>query len=309
LKTNIKAQVEESKEWIWTGPNNFTGTDSVISFASFIAKDTGMYVVTATTSSCGTAKDSIRLVIDQPVANFNFLTNGCSGDRVVFKADSSAAVRWVWDFGNGSKVDTVKMIQPAVTFSKALNYNVSLKVASVRGCFSEDTVKMLKLSSKPKPSYTVPAVKCEAKTIQFQDASVIDTGTIAKWRWNFDTSNVFIEDTASSSHPLVYNTFGTRKVSLIAESTTGCVSDTFRISSLFVHATPSPGFIVPEVCLNDAFAQFKDTSSSADGNKTFTYQWFFNDGAVPIAKGPTYKTENTTEKDPLIKYNDTGIIK
>ncbi|MEY2596798.1 MAG: hypothetical protein RI965_2070 [Bacteroidota bacterium] len=309
LKTKIKAQVEESKEWIWTGPGNFSGSDSTITFNSFLPKDTGVYIITATTATCGTAKDSIRLVIDKPFANFNFITNGCSGDSVLFKPDSSSAVRWVWDFANGSKVDTVKMIQPKVKFSKALDYNVSLKVASVRGCFSDDTVKVVRLSSKPKPLYKVPAVRCVDKSITFENLSSIDTGAIAKWRWNFDTSVVFIEDTSNISHQLSYKKFGVRKVKLIAESKTGCVSDTFSISSLMVNSNPSPGFIVPEVCLNDASAQFKDTSSSADGSNSFTYQWYFNDGDIPIKKGPTYKIENTIEKDPIIKYNDTGYYK
>jgi len=77
LNAKIKAQVEEAKEFIWTGPGNYTGTDSTISFKNFSAKDTGTYIVTATTATCGTAKDSIRLIIDQPVADFNFTTNGC----------------------------------------------------------------------------------------------------------------------------------------------------------------------------------------------------------------------------------------
>ncbi|MFN5231514.1 MAG: PKD domain-containing protein [Bacteroidota bacterium] len=302
----IKSQVEEAKDFSWAGPNNFIGKDSTINFKNFLAKDTGTYILTATSGSCGTAKDSIRLVIDQPFANFNFSTNGCSGDSVVFKADSSAAVRWVWDFANGEKLDTSKRIQPKIKLPKAIDYNVKLRVASVRGCFSDDSVKVVRLSTRPKPLYKVQDIKCIDKVIQFDDASSIDTGAIVKWRWDFDTSGTFIQDTASSSHNLIYNKYGSKKVKLIAESSTGCVSDTFSISALVVSPNPVPGFIVPEVCLNDAFAQFKDTTSSPDGNNKFSYKWYFNDGDVPIAKGPSFKQENTLEKDPTVKYNDTG---
>ena len=309
--TTVKliSQVEEAKEYSWVGPNNFKAKDSSISIKNFLPKDTGAYILTATSGSCGTAIDSIRLIIDQPFANFNFTTNGCSGDSVVFKADSSAAVRWVWDFANGEQLDTTKKIQPKIKLSKAIDYNVKLKVASVRGCFSDDSVKVVKLSAKPKPSYKAQDIKCIDKTIQFEDASKIDTGSIVKWRWDFDTSGTFIQDTASSTHSLIYNTYGSKKVKLVAESSTGCVSDTFSISALVVNPNPVPGFIVPEVCLNDAFAQFKDTTSSPDGNKQFNYQWYFNDGEVPIKNGPSFKPENTTEKDPKIKYNDTGYYK
>ncbi|MFZ9262171.1 MAG: PKD domain-containing protein [Chitinophagaceae bacterium] len=309
VDVNIKAQVEEAKDFTWVGPNNFTGTDSIISFKSFLPRDTGIYVVSSTTATCGTAVDSIRLIIDRPIANFDFITSGCSGDSVLFKADSSAAVRWVWNFANGVKVDTIKQIQPKIHFLKASDYNVSLKVASVRGCFSDDSLKTVRLSSKPRPAYKVQDIKCVDKSITFEDVSTIDTGSIVKWRWNFDTSNVYIEDTLSTSHNLVYNKFGQRKIKLIAESSTGCISDTFSISSLVINANPIPGFIVPEICLNDASAQFIDTTSSPDGNKNFSYQWFFNDGDSPIEKGPSYKLENTLEKDPIIKYNDTGFYK
>ena len=305
----IKSQVEEAKDFSWAGPNNFIGKDSTINFKNFLAKDTGTYILTATSGSCGTAKDSIRLIIDQPFANFSFTTSGCSGDSVIFKADSSAAVRWVWDFANGEKLDTSKRIQPKIKRPKAIDYNVKLRVASVRGCFSDDSVKVVRLSTRPKPLYKVQDIKCIDKVIQFDDVSSIDTGSIVKWRWDFDTSGTFIQDTASSSHNLIYNKYGSKKVKLIAESSTGCVSDTFSISSLVVNPNPVPGFIVPEVCLNDAFAQFKDTTSSPDGNNKFSYQWYFNDGDVPIAKGPSFKQENTLEKDPTVKYNDTGYYK
>ncbi|MEY3152463.1 MAG: hypothetical protein RLZZ333_1060, partial [Bacteroidota bacterium] len=215
-------------------------------------------------------------------------------------------VRWVWDFANGEKLDTSKRIQPKIKLPKAIDYNVKLRVASVRGCFSDDSVKVVRLSTRPKPLYKVQDIKCIDKVIQFDDASSIDTGAIVKWRWDFDTSGTFIQDTASSSHNLIYNKYGSKKVKLIAESSTGCVSDTFSISALVVSPNPVPGFIVPEVCLNDAFAQFKDTTSSPDGNNKFSYQWYFNDGDVPIAKGPSFKQENTLEKDPTVKYNDTG---
>ncbi|MEY3349876.1 MAG: hypothetical protein RLY46_1915, partial [Bacteroidota bacterium] len=236
-------------------------------------------------------------------------TNGCSGDSVIFKADSSAAARWVWDFANGVKLDTTKQVNPKVKLSKAIDYNVKLKVASVRGCFSDDSIKIVRLSSRPNSSYKVQDIKCIDKVIQFDDASSIDTGKIVKWRWDFDTSGGFIQDTASSSHNLIYNKYGPRKVKLVAESSTGCVSDTFAISSLVVNPNPVPGFVVPEVCLNDAFAQFKDTTSSPDGNSKFSYQWYFNDGDVPIENGPTYKQENTNERDPIVKYNDTGYYR
>jgi len=88
---------------------------------------------------------------------------------------------------------------------------VRLKVASVRGCFSADSIKVLRLSSKPKPRYVVPEISCVSKEIEFKDVSSSDTGVIKKWRWNFDTSAASIEDTVSTSHKIIYKEFGPRK--------------------------------------------------------------------------------------------------
>jgi len=92
------------------------------------------------------------------------------------------------------------------------------------------------------------------------------------------------------------------------ESQTGCVSDTFRLNSFVVNPLPVPGFVVPEVCLDDAKAKFIDSTKSPDGFSGFSYQWSFNAGSPPVANGPTFTLANTTEKDPSIKYNATGQV-
>ena len=73
-----------------------------------------------------------------------------------------------------------------------------------------------------------------------------------------------------------------------------------------MHTPPTPGFIIPEVCLNDANAIFTDSTSSADGATNFSYQWNFNAGSPAITPGPTYTPAQLTAKNPAVKYNKSA---
>jgi gliding motility-associated-like protein len=61
-------------------------------------------------------------------------------------------------------------------------------------------------------------------------------------------------------------------------------------------AIPAAAFALPEVCLNDAFAQFTDSSTITDGTTSqFTYAWSLGDGSL------------STDKNPRHKYNAAAI--
>ncbi|MFN5642649.1 MAG: PKD domain-containing protein [Sphingobacteriales bacterium] len=291
----------------WSGPNNYSSTDSFLLINSFKPADTGVYKLTATTSGCGIAVDSIRLMIDKPVADFIYTTNGCAGDSIVFSTDANKATRWLWDFKNGKQLDTISATIPKILFKDPGSYAVSLKVGSKRGCFSDPIEKNINLSAIPKSAYTIPAVTCVQTNLTFTDASSISTGSIVKWRWNLDDGNGFKEFLNNQSQQATYPTWGNKKVQLITESQTGCISDTFHLTSFTVNPYPKPGFISPEVCLNDANATFIDTTSSPDGFTNFTYKWDFNTGTTPVNPGPIFSTAAITQKNPSVKYNKAAI--
>ena len=302
----INARNISADTYRWTGPNGFSSDSSMLIINPYRAKDTGLYTITTSGAGCGTAVDSIRLFIDQPVAEFQFSTNGCAQDGVSLTTSANAGVRWGWDFGNGKKLDTNRSVIPPVVLGLAGDVPVTLKVGSARGCFSDDVTKLVRLSSKPLPSYTIPNVTCINTNITFKDASTIQSGSIVKWRWNLDNGAGFKEFTNNGDQVSPYASFGAKNVRLVVESQTGCVSDTFRLNSFVVNPLPVPGFVVPEVCLDDAKAKFIDSTKSPDGFSGFSYQWSFNAGSPPVANGPTFTLANTTEKDPSIKYNATG---
>ena len=290
----------------WTGPNGFKAESPLLQFNSFLPKDTGLYTITTTSPGCGTASKNIRLSIDQPFASFDYTTNGCVEDSVQFTTDKNAGVRWRWNFGNGQIVDTNKAVIQSVKFANAGDSKVSLRVGSQRGCFSDDTVRTIILSTKPLARYAVPAITCINDEIVFKDESVIANGNITKWKWDLDDGNGFKEYGDNGSRKARYLQWGAKKIRLQVSSQTGCMSDTFQLTSFTIHPLPKPDFIVPEVCLDDATAKFLNTSSSPDGFDQFTYAWKFNTGSSPVSPGPIFNSNQTTEKDPAIRYMSMG---
>ena len=302
----IKALNREATTFTWTGPNGWNSTGNELQIKPFNIRDTGQYTVTTSGAGCGNSSKTIRLLIDKPQAAFDFTTNGCSEDSVYFTTPADAGVRWVWDFGNGQIQDRNTADVTSVKIGIAGDVPVKLKVASARGCFSDDTVRILKLSTTPKAIYSVSAVTCVNDLISFTDASTIETGTIKKWRWNLDDGQGFAEQTSNTEQTKRYNAFGQKNVSLVVESETGCISDTFRLANFTVHPIPVAGFINPEVCQNDKVSQFKDSTRSADGFTNFTYRWDFNAGTNPVPVAPTVTEPNLTAKDPSLQFNQAG---
>ena len=297
---------EKDIQFKWTGPNGFNADTSLLSFSSFLPKDTGLYTITTISPGCGSASKNIRLKIDKPIAVFDFSTNGCVEDSVRFTTDKNAGVRWKWDFGNGIKIDTNKADLNTFKFSSAGDQLVSLKVGSALGCFSDDSARIIRLSTRPIAKYSIPQINCINDDIIFKDASTIASGTIQQWKWNLDDGSGWTALDNNADRSARYSQWGTKKVKLVNVSHTGCVGDTFQLASFKVDPLPKPGFIIPEVCLDDATAKFIDSTSSPDGFNQFNYQWKFNTGSTPVSPGPIFSLAQTTEKDPAIRYTSTG---
>jgi gliding motility-associated-like protein len=163
------------------------------------------------------------------------------------------------------------------------------------------------LSDRPNAKFNLPAITCVDSLLILNDASSIVSGTLTKWKWNIDDGAGFITKNDASAINATFNTWGLKDVRLLVQSQTGCESDTFRIAGGFqVHPLPEPGFILPEICLDDALAQFTDSTKSPDGFSAFTYQWNFNDGLIPVTPAPVPSPSASTAKNPLVQYRAVG---
>jgi gliding motility-associated-like protein len=291
----------------WIGPNGYSSNTSNLSLPNYNYKDTGLYTITASGAGCGTSRKTIKLIIDKPIAKFSYASTGCVEDGIDFTADPTTGVNWRWNFGTGTPFQTNLPDVNNVVLNRTGFVPVSVAVASSRGCFSPDSTVLIELTDRPLAKFNLPATTCVDSLLTLSDASSILSGNLTKWKWNTDDGSGFVTKNDNSTVSTTFNTWGTKDVQLLVQSQTGCESDTFRIAGGFkVHPLPEPGFILPEICLDDALGQFIDTTKSADGYNVFTYQWNFNDGISPVSPAPIPNLGASTSKDPLVQYRSVG---
>lgn len=134
----------------------------------------------------------------------------------------------------------------------------------------------------PQASYTTSSPVCQAGMISFTDQSVANVGTITGWSWNFSDPVSGGQNTSTLQNPIHYfAAAGTYTITLNVTTNNGCVSVN-AVAPLTVLPKPRAGFIIPEVCLSDTYAQYTDTSSVAAPSTLSGWQWNFgNPNATP----------------------------
>ena len=209
----------------------------------------------------------------------------CKNEPVVFtdksSGNGSAIKRWIWSFGDGTDPVT-RLAGDTIshTFKSSGDFNVKLRVEGESGCFSAaDYLLPVHVSKLPVAGFTVSKPVCENAVISFSDNSSTQEGTINKWTWDFgDTASVAANTSALRNPVHSFSKPGTYLVRLTVETDKGC-QNTFS-SSVVVSPYPIAGFSVPEVCITDAPAAFKSTSTNSDGTETgLSYLWDFGDPA------------------------------
>lgn len=269
-----------------------------------------LYTTTSTPDGCGSNSQLYAIPItvrgDLPAAKFTITAGKCLKDSVNFLDQSSVSVGslsyWFWDFGDGTTLSLTSADVPGKVYSgNASSYTVKLKVVSDIGCLSAETAQSFQQTEKPTASFSAGAIRCPDTDVTFTDASVTNLNPITKWTWQLGDGNGDIVNTTNAPVKTKYTTDGLKNVSLKVATASGCESDVFS-PTFSINPAPVPGFILPEVCLSDAFAQFTDTSKISDGSQAqFKWAWKFNAGTPAVTPGPSATTSNV--QNPQVKYN------
>jgi len=301
----------------WTGPNNFSSTISNPTISNATMMDSGMYIVVANINGCGISTDSVRVVV-HPKPTIHFLKSidtVCLGSPRDIHYSLDGKAPWTLEYSNGSVNSIITNIGQSPNFFtvtpavKTIYSVVNIKdsnscVVSVNTSNEKDTIVVNKL---PVVNFDFATIRCAQRDIIFTDQSIGDLDSVINWHWDFGNGKTRDE---LSKTPLneQFNSWGTYDVKLAVQTRLGC-SDSLT-KSIYVNPNPTVGFELPEVCLDDKFAQFKDTSFLADDNtKSFDYLWNFN-VAPPVGKNlPTIPIAMKVDKNPIVQYNDWGDYK
>ncbi len=177
------------------------------------------------------------------------------------------------------------------TVAGLFNYTVTTTGTCVQNSLSGTIL----VNQLPTAAFTYTAPSCETRVISFTDASVANVGLLDQWIWDFNDGSP-LEFIQNPTH--VYAAAGPYNVTLTVRNNKGCISNPIALTVVNIDNRPQAGFIIPEVCLSDTYAQFTDTSKLTNAviNR---WDWNFGDpGSGPL--------NVSTLQNPTHSYSAVG---
>jgi gliding motility-associated-like protein len=188
---------------------------------------------------------------------------------------------------------------PTVSSAAAFNYTVS----TLGPCVKPSLNGTILVHALPTAAFSFTTPRCETRVISFTDVSAPNIGALDLWTWDFGDAS----PTSGLKDPThVYAAAGTYTVTLTVRNNKGCISNPFASSPITIDNRPQAGFIIPEVCLNDSYAQFIDTSKLANAAIT-NWQWDFGDPGSGALNTSTLQNP-THSYAALTSYNVRLIV-
>ena len=298
-------ETDFSYKWLFDNNDSSTqknGTTTYTNAGPFNVK----LIVTSKYGCVSETTKTLATVYSQAKANFKVDTAFCLRDTTFFtdlsNGSGSNIAKWDWNFGDGT-TDTVQ--HPKHLYLIAATDTVALFITTDKGCVSDTMKKVITLTPLPIAGFINSTPTCEKRTITFSDTSKANVGTITNWNWNMGDGKIYNFTTFPNPFIYTYDTTGIYNVRMMVVNSKGCKSDSSAIHQIATKPLPHIGFTLPEVCLDDAFAQFMDTSKINDTPPNlFTYIWNFGD------KNATASNPNISNlQNPKHSYTDTGIYK
>lgn len=196
---------------------------------------------------------------------------------------------------NGVFAGGIFTISGTPSVAGVFNYTVN----TTGTCIQAAATGTITVDQLPTPNFSFTTPSCETRTIAFSDGSVANSGALNSWTWNFGDPASGAANTSTLQNPShTFATAGTYTVTLTVTTTKGCVSNPIASIPVTINDRPQAGFIIPEVCLSDTYAQFLDTSKIAVGT-IVAWNWNFGDPA----SGPL---NTSTLQNPQHSYSAVG---
>lgn len=219
-----------------------------------------------------------------PVADFNY-SIACKDQAIQFTDSStfysSVIAGTLWNFGDG--ITIISPANPMHTYASNVGYQVIHVVTDNYNC-KDSVIKTVQVNPVPDAYFSI-GNSCVSSPTDFTDLSVISSGSITNWQWNFN--NVATSGLQNSQY--TFNAPGNVTVGLLITSNKGCkdsLTQTFAVHPLPVaDYTFTPQYGNPPLAVT-----FTNTSTGAS-----SYLWNFGDGSAV-----------TTIVNPLHTYIDTG---
>ena len=273
----------------WTvlgGAGTFSNTNDFNSSVSGLAPGVNTLSWTISNNNCPAITDEINITVKPvPVAQM-IVPDGCDQGQIQFVDDSYALngniIDWNWDVdGDGTFDYSTNTFNH--TYAAPGTYQCTLVVTANQGC--QDTlVEPIIVHPNPVTDFSYNS-DCEGSPMAFNDLTVISSGFISDWEWNFGDGTI---NSLAQGPAHVYATAGFYWVTLTATSNEGCTVT--HSDSVQVYSIPDIDWLSPEMCQNDTVF-YADSSTSVEGMINY-WEWDFGDGS------PVDYNQHTAHKYP-----------
>jgi PKD repeat protein len=200
------------------------------------------------------------------------ISNGCSPFVVNFLDQSTGEPQqWRWDLGNG----TISTLQnPSAIYVYSGFYTVKLWVKAGNQTDSITMTDYVEVFNSPEVNFTSDHTSgCSPFPITFNDQSIIRSGNVVAWQWDFGDG--ILSNQQNPNH--VYLLPGHFNVTLKAFSNNGCVGTSSKpsyVTSNMVKAAFTTS--IPVRCVPNRISFTSQSTSSTN----LIYNWDFGDGTI-----------------------------
>lgn len=253
---------------------------------------TGTYYIPVTYTSPGidncnqTETSTIKVVVKPgPVADFTYTApGGCLTDSVYFTGNSVPGtynlINYTWLFADNSTSNSVNTVK---FFPAPGSQVVRYTIRADNGCW-DDTVKTVITSGRPVAQFSSSGNVCHRDSLRITDASVVSTGSISSWHWNFGDGNSTVR-TNNTPFNYAYAGPGNYTISLYNTASSGCISDTVYVP-VTVIPNPIASFSTGGLFCPGDSVRITDASVAGSGSIS-TWQWSLGDGNTVVRSGNT----------------------
>jgi PKD repeat protein len=142
INSTLQIVASGGSNYSWVGPNNYVGVGSTVTINNVSENNSGTYVVTSS-STCGSIKDSIQVVIDAPIIATYNVTACKSSETSNFTASGVSTFSFSpttnVDPSSGTIAEDIEAIQSLFSLSTTPRTYI-LTTTSVSGCTKLDTI-------------------------------------------------------------------------------------------------------------------------------------------------------------------------
>ncbi len=238
----------------------------------------------------------------QVVADFTVNDSlGCGSLGVTFTDNSTNAVNYNWDLGNGET--SMSSISFSYIYSSPGIYPVVLTVDDGGVNFDSHTI-IIKVFNNPEAGI-IPDITsgCAPLNVTFQQDVDEGDAPISAYTWSFGDGNGGVTEYDTISNK--YENGDVYSVTLAVIDTNNCSSDITLENYITVFDNPTVGFDLNQYSTCEPTSQFVITSNSSQGTNPLTYSWDFGDGTFSDMEIPdAHEYSNIGSYNILLSVTD-----